>query len=51
MAELESLMKLVLKGHTAIYGLASFASPRRVATLHHETFDYPVKDRAVIVSF
>jgi hypothetical protein len=51
MAELESLMKLVLKGDTAIYGLASSASPRWVATLDHESFDYPVKDRAIIISF
>ena len=51
MAEFESLMKLVLKGHTAIYGLASSASPRWVATLDHEAFDYPVKDRTIIISF
>jgi hypothetical protein len=51
MAELESLMKLVLKGDTAIYGLASFATPGRISTLDHESFDYPVKDRAIIISF
>jgi len=51
MAELESLMKLVLKGDTAKYGLASFACPRWVATLDHEPFDYPVEDRAIIVTF
>ena len=51
MAELEPLMKLVLEGDTAIYGLASYASPGRVTALDHESFDYPVKDRAIIISF
>ena len=44
-------MKLVQEGpSTTVDTLATFSGTSGVATLDHKTFNYPVKDRSIVVS-